>query len=149
MLGRHHLAGRPFDRGLAHEAVSAIRDLVPTQGAKVLLHGDLHLGNVLDAGEGRWLAVDPKPLIGEREFDVTALIRDKADELAADPKAGRERVQHRFDLLSERLGLERGRLKSWSLAILVDYAIWDFETGASAFGRAQAAVAEMIRQIEV
>lgn len=153
MLGRHHLAGRPFDRELVHEAVSAIRDLVPTQGERVLLHGDLHLGNVLrDAGpdrEDRWLAIDPKPLIGEREFDVAALIRDKAEALTADPREGRLRIKERFDLLSERLELDRSRLKSWSLAILVDYAIWDFEIGAGAFGKAQAEVAKMIRSLEV
>lgn len=142
-------AGRPFERGLVHEAVAIIRELVPTQGERVLLHGDLHLGNILDAGDGRHVAVDPKPLVGERAFDVTALIRDTQEELVADPEAGRARVQHRFDLLTARLELDRKRVRDWSLAIMVDYALWDFEVGDEDLGATQAEVARMLRDIRI
>lgn len=149
MLGRHHLAGRPFERELVHEAVGAIRDLLATTPRGVLLHGALSLSNILDAGEQGDLAIDPKPLVGEPEFDVAALLRDTPAKLAADPEEGRERVQHRFDLLRDRLGLDGGRLKSWTLAVAVDEAIWDFELGAGAIGRQQAAVARMVRDLQV
>ena len=149
MPGRYHLVGRPFERSLVTEALDAFRELGPTQPERVLLHGDLHMGNVLAAERQPWLAIDPKPLIGERAFDVTALLRDKAPDLIDDPAAGRERLQHRFDLLSERLGLDRPRLRQWSLAVLVDYAIWDFEVGDTTFGEQQAEVARMIRRLIV
>jgi streptomycin 6-kinase len=41
----------------------------------VLLHQDLHADNVLAAQREPWLTIDPKPLSGEREFGVTALVR--------------------------------------------------------------------------
>jgi streptomycin 6-kinase len=146
---RHDELGRPFERVLIHEAMTAIRELVPTQKEKVLLHGDLHMGNVLSASREPWLAIDPKPLIGERAFDVTALIRDKRDELVADPDSGRERVQRRFDQLAGRLGLDRVRLKRWSVAIMVDYALGDWEEGFADEGERQIEVARMLNGLRV
>jgi streptomycin 6-kinase len=148
MLGRHHLAGRPFERDLVHEAVAAIRDLLGTAPTGVLLHGDLTLAHVVEDGE-RDVAIEPRPLVGEPEFDAAALLRDKAAELAANPEEGRDRIQHRFDLLRERLGLDGVRLKSWALAVAVDEAIWDHEQGATAVGRRQAAVAKLVRDLSV
>ena len=148
MPRRHEEAGRPFERALIVEAVDLIAELAPTQGEQVLLHGDLHLGNILDAGGGAWLAIDPKPLVGEREFDVTALIRDKQGHLMGLP--GLDAVallQHRFDLLSEALGCDRRRLRGWSIAVMVDYALWSFETRQGELGAAQAECARLLRTL--
>lgn len=38
-------------------------------GRSTLVHGDFHHHNVLDAGD-RFVAIDPKPMLGEPEFDV-------------------------------------------------------------------------------
>jgi streptomycin 6-kinase len=145
MAARHDEQGPPFERALVHEAVGLIRDLSPRQHEQVLLHGDLHLGNVLAAEREPWLVIDPKPLIGEREFDAIALVRDKGEELAAEPEAGGERVQRRFDLLCERLQLDRGRVKGWAVAVAIDYALWDFEVGDHQTGEQEIAVARLLR----
>jgi streptomycin 6-kinase len=63
-------AGRPFERGLVDAAVDQMRILAATQGDQVLVHQDLHAGNVLKAQRQPWLVIDPKPLVGEREFAV-------------------------------------------------------------------------------
>lgn len=50
---------------------SAVRRLLDTQASIVLLHGDLHLGNVLDGGPSRGLvAIDPKACLGDPCFDA-------------------------------------------------------------------------------
>jgi len=147
MPGRHHLTNRPFERILVHEAVSAIRELVPTQPEQVLLHGDLHLGNIVLAGEDSWLAVAPKPLIGEHAFDAAALIYGGAERIARDRMGGKERLGRRLDVVSERLEIDRERLRRWALAISTDYALWDFEAGIRDRGEARADVAEMLRSL--
>ncbi len=144
---RNRASGGPIDEELIDEANGLLRELAPSQREAVLLHGDLHLGNVLAAQREPWLAIDPKPLVGEREFDVTALIRDRQEELVADVDAGRERVQHRFDLLSERLACDRERLRGWSVAIMVDYALWCFETDDREWGINQIATARMLQDL--
>lgn len=145
---RNRAEGTPVEDDLIDQATALLRELAPTQRDVVLLHGDLHLGNVLAAEREPWLAIDPKPLIGEREFDVTALIRDKQEELVADKDAAQTRVQRRFDLLSARLACDRERLKGWSVAIMVDYALWCFEVDDEELGARQVATARMLRSLK-
>jgi streptomycin 6-kinase len=149
MPGRHHLVGRPFERALVHEAVEWIRELVPTQPEHVLLHGDLRPRNVVAARGGIWLAVEPRPLVGERAFDVVALLRDDAPALTQDRDAGQTRLQHRFDVLTERLGLHRTRLQRWAVAASVDDALWAFEGGDPAGGERKIDVVRLLRELQV
>ncbi len=152
LLDRNASLGRPLPSDLADEAVTLLRDLAGDPREALLLHGDLHLGNVLAAEREPWLAIDPKPLVGDREFDVTALIRDTQPALVEDPEAPR-RLQRRFDLLADRLSCDRERLKGWSVAIMADYALSCFEGDAReedrADGRMQVAVAELLRGLRV
>jgi streptomycin 6-kinase len=71
-------AGRQFERPLLDAALEALHELPPTQGEPVLLHQDLHGENVLAAQREPWLAIDPKPLAGEREFGVAPIVRSLA-----------------------------------------------------------------------
>jgi streptomycin 6-kinase len=106
--------GRPFEQHLIESAVSYARDLGSSQGEPVVLHQDYHGGNVLSAQREPWLAIDPKPLVGEREFDAASLLRDRRDELVEDPDPGR-RVRRRLDQLAGELELERERMRGWGI----------------------------------
>ena len=53
-----------------------VDDLLADPTPQVLLHQDLHGGNVLRSARG-WLAIDPKPLVGDPAFDVASLVRDR------------------------------------------------------------------------
>ena len=108
-------AGRPFERALLERAVASLRELGPTQGKQVVLHQDLHGGNVLASRRRPWLAIDPKPLVGEREFDLASLLRDRREQLATDP-APLRRMRRRLDQLSSELSLDRERVRGWALA---------------------------------
>ncbi|MGH3059485.1 MAG: aminoglycoside phosphotransferase family protein [Gaiellaceae bacterium] len=72
-------------------------------------------GNVLQAAREPWLAIDPKPLVGEREFDTASLLRDRRPELLGDPGAA-ARVRRRLDQLAAELDLDRERMRGWGLA---------------------------------
>jgi streptomycin 6-kinase len=106
------LAARPFERALLDEALAALRELAPTQREPVLCSEDFHGGNVLLSERG-WVAIDPKPIVAEREFGVVSLVRDRRP---VDPAT----VRRRLDYLSAELGLERERMRRWSLA----HALW-------------------------
>lgn len=116
----HERAGRPFDRSLLDVALDALDELPPTQGPGVLLHQDLHGDNVLRAERQPWLVIDPKPLIGEREFGVAPIVR--SFELGT----AREDVLHRLDRLTSDLGLDRERARRWTIAQTV---AWCFDDG--------------------
>ncbi|PSL57618.1 streptomycin 6-kinase [Saccharothrix carnea] len=57
----------PGDHDAAHAKAAALaRDRVPV----TLLHGDLHFGNVLDAGDRGPVAIDPRPCVGDPASDA-------------------------------------------------------------------------------
>src|SRR6185437_8770754 len=60
---------------LKDAALAYLRDLVPTQGERVLVHQDLQASNVLAAEREPWLVIDPKPLAAERELQAASIIR--------------------------------------------------------------------------
>lgn len=110
--------GRPFERRLIDAALEALEWLPASQGPQVLLHQDLHAGNVLRAEREPWLVIDPKPLAGEREFGIAALVRGQ--ELGQGP----QHVRHRLDSLVPELGLDRDRARLWAFAHTL---AWAFE----------------------
>jgi streptomycin 6-kinase len=109
--------GRPFERRLLDAALDAIEELAGTQGEQVLVNQDLHADNVLRAEREPWLIIDPKPLAGEREFGVAALIR--GHELGE----GRRNVLHRLDRLTAELVLDRERARRWCIAQTLAWAV--------------------------
>ncbi len=111
------------ERRLLDAALDAIATLAPTQGEHVLLHQDLHFDNVLAAKREPWLVIDPKPLLGEREFAVAPIVR--SFELGH----SKRHVLHRFDRLTAELGLDRERARGWAIAQTVAW------TSDSSFGR--------------
>lgn len=106
--------GQPFERGVLDEAAAACVELGPHQGELVVLHQDFHGGNVLRAEREAWLAIDPKPLVGEREFDAASLLRDRRWLLGAAGDAAR--ISRRLDILSSELDLDRERMRRWGIA---------------------------------
>jgi len=100
---------RPFERRLLDAALEALQQLPPTQRQHVLLHQDLHADNVLAAQREPWLAIDPKPLVGEPEFGVAPIVRSR--ELGH----SRRDVLERFDRLTSEFSLDRERARGWTI----------------------------------
>ena len=116
----------PFPRKLFEEAESLFAELLSTSAAPVLLHGDLHHGNVLAAAREPWLAIDPKGLVGEPAYEVGALLRNPLPQLLNQPEPVRV-TERRIAQLSEALGLERARVRGWGLAQAVLSSWWSIE----------------------
>jgi streptomycin 6-kinase len=110
-------AGRPFERALLDTAVGTLRELASSQGEAVLLHQDLQAVNVLAAQREPWLAIDPKPLVGEREFGIAPIVR--GSELGH----SRGDVLRRLDRLTSELGLDRERARGWALGQTIAWGI--------------------------
>jgi streptomycin 6-kinase len=97
-----------LDAALVEPAVAFLREAGPAQRETVLLHQDLHGGNVIESDRG-WLAIDAKPLVGEREFDVASLVRDRRP-------TTKVVMERRIDYLVDRLGLNPERTRGWAIA---------------------------------
>ena len=86
----------------------------------VVLHGDLHHGNVLDFGERGWLAIDPKGLVGEAGFDYCNLLCNPSPERALRPG----RLERQFGVVVAASGIEPSRLARWLVAWCALSSTW-------------------------
>jgi streptomycin 6-kinase len=93
-----------------------------------VLHQDFHRGNVLRAEREPWLAIDPKPLVGEPAFDARWLLYDL---LYAEPRH-RLAAAELLDRLARALSLEAERVRLWSFARAVENVLWCYESGEAA-----------------
>jgi streptomycin 6-kinase len=109
-------AGRPYERRLLDAALDGLAGLRETQGEQVLLHQDLHAGNVLAARREPWLVIDPKPLAGERELAAAPIVR------GAELGHTKRDVVRRFDRLTSELGLDRERARGWAIGQTLAWA---------------------------
>jgi streptomycin 6-kinase len=106
--------------GILAEAATTARALFAAPREIVVLHGDIHHGNILDFGPRGWLAIDPKGLLGERTFDFVNLLRNPDDETALAPG----RFAQQVAVTAETAGLDRVRLLQWTLAFTGLSAAW-------------------------
>ncbi len=102
-------------------------ELCASQQAPRLLHGDLHHYNVLFDSARGWLAIDPKGVTGEIEYEIGAVLRNPTErpELFASPATIERRLKH----FARRLNLDFERALAWGFAQAVLSAIWGIEDG--------------------
>ena len=115
-------AGGPVPAGWLDEALTLFAGLDAAGVEPVLLHGDLHPGNVLAAGREPWLAIDQKGVVGELAAEPGALLLNLMPQVLAAPRPGRA-LARLVDQLAAELGLDRERLQAWSVvrAVLADF----------------------------
>ncbi|WIM99272.1 aminoglycoside phosphotransferase family protein [Actinoplanes oblitus] len=94
---------------------------LPGVGENVLIHADLHYGNVLAGTRRPWLAIDPRPLRGTPEYAVPELMWNRADEVADLPGL--------LSALVEAGGLDAELARGWVIVRCVDYWLWGVERG--------------------
>jgi streptomycin 6-kinase len=107
--------GGPGERRLIDAAVRACNDLADARESFVV-HGDFHYDNVLFGVRLGWTAIDPKPLNGDREYELLPLLRNRFGA-----------VRPRLRRLAEVAGLDLGCAEAWALCRTVDDALWFHE----------------------
>ena len=109
--------------GVLIQAAATAYQLLSEPQEVVILHGDIHHGNILDFGAHGWLAIDPKGIIGERTFDYANIFCNPDLEIATQPG----RLVKQLNIISETANLNRLRLLKWILAYAGLSAAWILE----------------------
>src|SRR5207302_6488907 len=101
--------------------------LCASQRLPRLLHGDLQHYNVLFDSSLGWVAIDPKGVVGELEYEIGAIMRNPVER----PEffLARATIERRLRQFSNKLNLDFERMLAWSFAQAVLSAIWDIEDG--------------------
>jgi streptomycin 6-kinase len=93
------------DAGLVSVGLRIVKELARPAPTDVLLVTDLHAGNVLRSEREPWLAIDPKPFVGDRTYDPVQHLMNCEARLHRDPMELVRRVADLAEVDVERLRL--------------------------------------------
>lgn len=144
---RPHFKGGtgPFDEKLVERVEGSVKDFFAENQRPVLMHGDFHHFNILSSERG-WLIIDPKGVIGPAGYEVGPFLINPWGDLLSGENY-RQLTKRRIDILHERLGFERDRIREWGLAHALLSAWWSIEEHTDA--TYALAFAEMIADLNI
>ncbi|MFI6856316.1 aminoglycoside phosphotransferase family protein [Streptomyces sp. NPDC050416] len=107
---------------LVDVALAARAELLAAPPEHRLLHGTFRQSKVLAGERMPWLAVGPDPVVGECAFDLARLVRDRVEDLIAQP-SGAATTRRRVKRLAESLDVDQERLRGWTLFRAVESGV--------------------------
>lgn len=114
----------PVPHRIVEQAVHLARGLVSDPASVgVLIHGDLHYGNVLAADRDPWLAIDPKPVSGDPHYEIAPLLSNRWGEVTSSGDV-RTAVRRRFRTVVDVAGLDEDRARDWVIVREAVAAMW-------------------------
>ena len=93
----------------------------------VLVHGDAHSWNTLEAGDGTFKLVDPEGLISEPAHDLAVPMRELNEELLAGDALGLGRA--RAQLLGDLTGVDVKAIWQWGFVERVSSGLYTMQLG--------------------
>lgn len=142
--------GWPFDRWLLEYALEVCQ-LHGSVGRRrdhdVLVHSDLHYLNILPVLEHprQFLAIDPKPVLGDAEFAVAPMLWNRIGDLSLTDPAGH--LRDRCTDLALAAGLDPMLARDWSVVREVDNALGYLREGkADDAGRSLWVASNLLRR---
>ncbi|MDO7881912.1 aminoglycoside phosphotransferase family protein [Salinibacterium soli] len=102
-------------------------ELLHSDRASAFLHGDANPGNLLLSTRGVWQAIDPKPMVGDAEFDLAPAAEQIGDPWAhVDPAPV---ARHHLDSLVAATGSDRSRALRWAVVRSALDVVWAWGDG--------------------
>jgi streptomycin 6-kinase len=134
------------EQSLLATCTARLAELITEPVAGRLLHWDLHYDNVLARPGDRqeWAAIDPKPLAGDPGFELLPALWNRWEEVTATGDT-RRALLRRFDLMIDVQGLDGERAAVWTLARVLQNALWDLgKLGETRLNPAHRVIAEAL-----
>ena len=120
--------GQWSDRGLVREGLRAFEEMAAASPSDVLLATDLHAGNVLRAEREPWLAIDPKPFVGDKAYDATQHLLNCRGRL-------RSNAYDTIKSFADLLDVDYERVRRWTFARLAAEPRDDWENEPTTLAR--------------
>ena len=135
--------GRPCTERAVDHALACTQSRIRAHddGRAVLVHGDVHQWNALQAGPDFKL-VDPDGLLAEPEYDLGILMREDPEQLLSG-ETGRL-AWRRADWLARRCGLDATAIWEWGVAERISTGLLATRVGLQPVGRLMLAVADRV-----
>ena len=121
---RQHRLSNPIPARTFAFVSSLAGQLSATCTNGLLVHADLHYGNVLAGTREPWLAIDPRPVSGEPEHAVPELLWTRVDEVA--DASG---IRDLLAVLVDSVQLDADKAHAWAVVRCADYWLWGLDHG--------------------
>lgn len=114
-----------INKSLVIDAKNIFFKMARSQNNITLLHGDLHHENILWDKKRGWLAIDPKGIIGEKEVEISAFLKNPIGY----PKiySNEQNILNRINIITDDLKLDKERILKWCYALTILSCIWLLE----------------------
>jgi len=112
-------------QNLLTKAIQLKNALLASQTKEILLHGDLHHDNILQ-DQDAWLAIDPKGIIGEPEFEIAAFDFIRNTEWTNNSQI-KQLFLSRIAVMATKANLDAERIKKWIFVRSMLGAAWVIE----------------------
>ena len=121
LAGRNAALGMPVPDTWVRAAAGLAEAMTTEQGSRpaVLVHADLHYGNVLAGEREPWLAIDPRAVRGDPEYSVPELMWTRADDAPDAPD-----LRDLLTILVDAGELNAERARAYTVIRAVDYWLW-------------------------
>lgn len=122
---RHQGTSFPADK--AGLAIEMYHDLSTDKSGLRYIHGDFHLGNIVDSKRSPFLAIDPKGIVGHVGYEAAVFLinlfrwqRDTNDYVL-------DLIDEAVGLFADGLELSETTIRQWAFVHTVIGAWWNFE----------------------
>ncbi len=132
--------GGPLPHSLLKNANDLLSDLVNSSNP-VLLHADLHHGNIASATRQPYLAIDPKGILGPRGYDLGPFLMNPTPRIAESNLRGV--LERRVAIFGEMLDLDTREVAAWGLVHAALSACWTLENHGSGWEVAMKVAGEL------
>ena len=103
-------------------------ELIENSDSWILLHGDLHHFNILSSKEENWTSIDPKGVLGPKEYEMGCFIRNPYPNIARSFQL-KKTILNRISMLSEIGKFDSKLIKLWSFSQAILASIWAIQDG--------------------
>lgn len=118
----------PVD-SLYYKAKQIVLSLFNKPNKHLVLHGDIHHLNIGITKQDKWVAIDPKAVIGPREFDYANILCNPNSTLALQPG----RLKKHICLICQLAHIEYKTMVQWVIAWSALSALWKEQDNLAPF----------------
>src|SRR4030095_9971356 len=112
---------------VAERAIAMYENLTPSNSDRRYIHGDFHLGNIVNSDRSPFLAIDPKGIVGHIGYEAAVFLIN----LHRWQSAKNTRVSDLLDaavrLFADGLGLSEATIRQWGFVGTVIGAWWTYD----------------------
>lgn len=118
----------PIPMSLIERAQGYFGAFLTSPADDVLLHGDLHHFNVLSAGNGRWVAIDPKGVVGHAVYECGRFLHNPHPDFLLQTGVSKI-IDRRVGIICDLLGVDRQLVLMAGFCDAVIGSVWSVEDG--------------------